>query len=121
MRKLVKSALGLLATVLESILRGLRGSNTRDSEKGDSDTPILEVLISGRLGPLHAKYLIRGVIGTRLVGLPVDGSGQGERLIDVYEAVDKDHFYRLLRRFRQGGMRLIWEDTREEVGDEMIP
>jgi hypothetical protein len=76
--------------------------------------PYLDVVTQSKTGPLLVKYLIVGVIGTRLQGVVVSGQSQGVRLISEQEAVDKDHFRELRSRY-MGDVKMIWEDTGEPV------
>jgi len=101
----------------KAVRRGLESILTPENEEQAGDSLILDCIVQGQSGPLAAKYLIRGVIGPRLVGVPVSGGGHGERLISEAEAIDPKKFHKLWNKF-SGGAKLIWEDTGEEVGSE---
>lgn len=113
MRKLLKAA----RAAFESFSEALRGPQTAENPSQVSEVPILEVVLQGRSGPLYGKYLIRGVIGNRLVGIPVDGSGSGERLISQREAVDPRKFQKFFKMSVPKETKMVWEDTRQEVTD----
>lgn len=105
-----------MLTYLKICLRtALRRLLEADQPKPVLREPYLDVLLQGRSGPLLSKYLIIGTIGTRLQGIPVNGGSNGVRLICEAEAVDKKLFQDLWQQFGGKQLKLVWEDTMEQV------
>ena len=106
-QKLKTYLLGCLRTALKSLL-------TDDQPESDPVQPYLDVCSQTRQGTTITKYLIVGVVGSRLQGVLVAGRERGVRLVAEHEAVDSKHYQDLWKQ-NQGEVKLVWEDTLEEV------
>ena len=105
----------MIAYLRKYLARALKSLLTDDQPASVPREPYLNVLLQGKSGPLLTRYLIVGVIGTRLQGIPINGGSNGVRLIAETEAVDKEQFQALWKQHTGQHVKLVWEDTLEEV------
>lgn len=105
----------MIAYLKSCLRKALKSLLSDDLVESVPREPYLDVLLQGKSGPILSKYLIVGVLGVRLQGIPVSGREQGVRLIAEHEAVDRQHFQDLWRQNNGESLKLVWEDTLEEV------
>jgi len=82
---------------------------------------IVDVLVPTQNGPVATRYLVTGVSGFRLQGMCVSGQGQGVRLIDRKETIDKEQFDVLFDKYvGEIGTEYVWEDTRQKASPDQV-
>ena len=105
----------MIAYLKKCLRKALKSLLEDDQPESVVREPYLDVVIQGKGGPLLTKYLIIGVVGCRLQGVPASGRETGVRLIAEHEAVDHNAFCDLWKQNVGEGVKLVWEDTLEEV------